>query len=378
MWEKKELGQIINLQRGYDLPHSARSEGKYPVISSSGITDYHAEYKESGPGVITGRYGTIGEVYYVEGDYWPHNTTLFVEDFKGNYPRFIYYLLQTLGLENNNDAGAVPGVNRQSLHAIKTYLPPLPLQRRIATVLGRYDALLENYQQQVAALEGLAQEVYQEWFVRGRCPGAEAGPEGELPAGWRTATLDEVAYDTRRIIKIDDIAPDAAYVGLEHLSVKSISITVTGTPDDIGSDKLAFEENDILFGKIRAYLHKVCLAHFAGICSTDAIVIRPRIENALSFVLFTVFSERFIEYADLISNGTKMPRSEWSVLKTYQTILPDNRALAAFEEVVRPMLDKIANIQKQSKYLRATRAALLPRLLSGQLTVNDAEANLAD
>ena len=189
MWDKKTLGEVINLQRGYDLTHAERTNGNIPVISSSGITDYHSEYKEIGPGVVTGRYGTLGQVYYVEGNYWPHNTTLFAEDFKGNHPRFIYYLLQTLGLDNNNDAGAVPGVNRQSLHAIRVSVPPLPLQRQIAAVLGRYDALLENYQGQVASLEGLALELYREWFVRGRYPGAEVGTDvtrriGLTPDSW--------------------------------------------------------------------------------------------------------------------------------------------------------------------------------------------------
>ncbi len=366
-WEKKLLGDVINLQRGYDLTHAERTTGDFPVISSSGITDFHSEYKETGPGVVTGRYGTLGQVYYVEGNYWPHNTTLFVENFKGNHPHFIYYLLQTLGLDNNNDAGAVPGVNRQSLHAIRVSLPPLPLQRQIAAVLGRYDALLANYQQQVATLEALAQELYREWFVRGRCPGAVAGALGELPAGWEVKTLDAVACDLRRIAKIEKLDPETFYVGLEHLTVKSISIKEHGTADDINSDKLEFEVGDILFGKIRAYLHKVCLAHFAGVCSTDAIVIKPRKAAALGFVLFTVFSEHFIEFADLISNGTKMPRSEWSVLKTYPIIVPTDAALETFDALVRPIFSKIANLQKQCDYIRATRDALLPRLLSGQL-----------
>ena len=353
--------------------------------------DYNKHFKETKAvtkpiynDLLLGIIGSLGSPYIVkEGEVIGISSSVaIIRPGNSLNPQFLFYYLTSDWAQDYIEAiksGAAQGfISLDMLKSIPVKYPPLPLQQRIAAVLGRYDALLENYQQQVAVLEGLAQEVYREWFVRGRCPGDEAGPEGELPAGWRIATLDEVAYDTRRIVKIDDIDPDTAYVGLEHLSVKSISITATGTPDDISSDKLAFEEGDILFGKIRAYLHKVCLAHFAGVCSTDAIVIRPRIKDALSFVLFTVFSERFIEYADLISNGTKMPRSEWSVLKTYQIILPDNRALAAFEEVARPMLDKIANIQKQSNYLRATRDALLPRLLSGQLTVHEAEVILAN
>jgi len=369
---------FVKLQRGHDLPEDARQHGNYPVVASTSVVGWHDEYKVLPPCVVTGRSGSLGTVQFLNEPCYPLNTTLFVKDFKGNDPRFVYYLLQTLHLENYNSGAGVPTLNRNDLDKLKIDVPLPSLQRRIAVVLGRYDTLLENYQQQVAALEGLTQEVYREWFVRGHYPGTEAGPKGELPAGWRVATLDDVAYDARRIVKINDIDPDAIYVGLEHLSVKSISITATGTPDDISSDKLSFKENDILFGKIRAYLHKVCLAHFAGVCSTDAIVIRPRNEKALSFVLFTVFSEHFIEYADLISNGTKMPRSEWSVLKTYPLIVPDSKALADFEAFARPMLDKIANLQKQVDHLRATRDALLPRLLSGQLAVHEAEAALAE
>src|SRR5579883_2904200 len=97
-WGQVPLGRLITLQRGYDLPAQSRRKGSVPVITSSGITGYHQEAAETGPGVITGRYGTIGEVYFVECDYWPHNTTLFVKDFKGNDPSFVRYLLTSLDL----------------------------------------------------------------------------------------------------------------------------------------------------------------------------------------------------------------------------------------------------------------------------------------
>ncbi len=110
------LGDLINLKRGYDLPENQRRPGPYPVISSAGITGYHDEYMVEGTGVVTGRYGTLGEMYYVDGKYWPHNTALYVTTFKGNDPKYIYYLLTCLGRIRTSDKSAVPGVNRNELH----------------------------------------------------------------------------------------------------------------------------------------------------------------------------------------------------------------------------------------------------------------------
>jgi len=93
----RRLGDLITLKRGYDLPEKVRIAGPYPVISSAGVSGWHNEYKVEGPGVVTGRYGTLGEMYYVEEEYWPHNTALYVQDFKGNDPKYIYYLLTCLG-----------------------------------------------------------------------------------------------------------------------------------------------------------------------------------------------------------------------------------------------------------------------------------------
>src|SRR5690606_32111898 len=107
-WKKTKLGDVINLKRGFDLPAAKRIDGSVPILSSSGLTGYHNEYQVRGPGVVTGRYGTIGQVFYVEEEYWPLNTTLYVQDFKGNHPKFIYYFLKTLKFGKFNDKSTVP------------------------------------------------------------------------------------------------------------------------------------------------------------------------------------------------------------------------------------------------------------------------------
>jgi type I restriction enzyme S subunit len=123
-WQECNLGDVVTLQRGYDLTQRDRRDGSIPVVSSSGISGYHDTAKVKGPGVVTGRYGTLGEVFYIEEDFWPHNTTLFVKDFKGNHPRFISYFLYMLNFAYQNAAGAVPGINRNALHLLPVKIPP--------------------------------------------------------------------------------------------------------------------------------------------------------------------------------------------------------------------------------------------------------------
>ena len=136
-WEVKMLKWIAYLQRGHDLPSDDRVDGEFPIVSSSGVSGYHNDYKAKGPGVITGRYGTIGEVYFVEHDYWPLNTTLYVKDFYGNYARFIYYLLKILPFKAYSEKSAVPGVDRKDLHKLLLGYPPVGEQKLIAEYLDK-------------------------------------------------------------------------------------------------------------------------------------------------------------------------------------------------------------------------------------------------
>ena len=115
-WEQRKCKDIAPLQRGFDLPTSQMKTGKFPVVMSNGVGGYHSEYKVKGPGVITGRSGTIGKLHYIEGDYWPHNTTLWVTDFKNNCPKFIYYLYQQINLPNFSTGSGVPTLNRNDVH----------------------------------------------------------------------------------------------------------------------------------------------------------------------------------------------------------------------------------------------------------------------
>jgi type I restriction enzyme S subunit len=137
-WQAGTLGDLIELKRGYDLPTAQRRDGLVPICSSSGISGLHDEAKVKAPGVVTGRYGTIGQVFFLDEDFWPLNTTLYVRDFKGNEPRFVFYALGRVRFANYTDKAAVPGLNRNHVHEDPLILPPVAIQARFSDLCGPF------------------------------------------------------------------------------------------------------------------------------------------------------------------------------------------------------------------------------------------------
>lgn len=193
-WQDCTLGDVMKLQRGHDLPDRLRVDGDVPIISSSGITGRHNVAKAAPPGVVTGRYGTIGEVFFSEESYWPLNTALYVVDFKGNDPKFAAYLLRNTLKNYKSEKAAVPGVDRNVLHLLKVRAPGRPLQQRIVSILSAYDDLIENNRRRIGLLEQAARMLYREWFIHLRFPGHEhVKITNGLPEGWERRDFGKVA-----------------------------------------------------------------------------------------------------------------------------------------------------------------------------------------
>ena len=188
-WKTESVGNVATLQRGFDLPSRLRKPGTVPIItSSSGIEYRHHEAKVKGPGVVTGRYGTIGEVFFVQEDFWPLNTTLYVRDFHGNSPRFISYLLRTIDFKTHSGKSGVPGVNRNDLHEIVVALPPtFAEQEAIAEALSDAEALIESLEQLLTKKRQIKKGTMQELLTgKKRVPGFN----GE----WEVKRLGDIAY----------------------------------------------------------------------------------------------------------------------------------------------------------------------------------------
>lgn len=297
---------------------------------------------------------------------------------------FVYYGLRTKAGELMARAAgaATPIINKTMFSEVEIDAPPLETQRRIASVLGAYDDLIEVNRRRIAVLEEMARGLFEEWFVRFRFPGHEAvsildTPDGPLPEGWTWGAFRDLAREVRQTVSPDDVPPDTPYVGLEHMPRRSFTLDQHGQAEEVSSLKSHFQRGDILFGKIRPYFHKVIWAGFEGVSSTDAIVWRP-VAGLAAQALTTACSNAFVAYSVQTSNGTKMPRANTRVLADYRCALGPSDISNLFEDTVGPMVELCASLQAGSRRLANSRDLLLPRLISGQLSVADAEHQLEE
>jgi type I restriction enzyme S subunit len=290
---------------------------------------------------------------------------------------FIFYALKLAAPSIKAVAGgaATPIVNKSAFCECRITVPQLSIQRRIASILSAYDDLIENNTRRIAILEEMARALYREWFVHFRFPGHEKvklveSPLGKIPEGWEINRLGAMAEDVRRSVQPTELAPDTPYFGLEHLPRRSIALSEWGLAREVQSTKLRFTRGEILFGKIRPYFHKVGVAPVDGVCSSDAIVISSKTSEDFPLVLACVSSDEFVAHATQTSQGTKMPRANWNVLRDYPVPVPLARLKAVFNHFIEDCVDEIHNLIFRIKNLRTTRDLLLPKLISGEIDVS--------
>ncbi len=315
-------------------------------------------------------------------------------------PRFLHYALQSSAVQqqiawNEGTGSTVSNLRIPVLKSLEIPSPPMDAQDFVANALGVLDDRIDLLHQTNSTLEAIAQALFKSWFVdfdpvhakaEGRDPEAmdaataavfpsefEESELGLIPKGWRAGRLCDVSSNPRDQAKPGKIDPDTPYFGLEHMPRKSIALSDHGTADGLGSGKFWFKESDILFGKLRPYFHKVGLAPFKGICSTDILVLRPLQAAFHAFLLMHASSDALIDYATRLSNGAKMPRSSWKDIANYPICVPPDFTVQAFNETVDPMLRRIkANVEAAST-LTQLRDTLLPRLISGKLRLPTAK-----
>lgn len=241
-WKDCSLGDVVELKRGYDLPQKERLPGDVPLVSSSGVTDSHAKAMVKGPGVVTGRYGTLGQVFYVEQDFWPLNTTLYVRDFKGNDPRFVSYFLRDIDFFVYSDKAAVPGLNRNHLHQARVRIPTDPTeQRAIAHILGTLDDKIELNRRANETLEAMDRTLFKAWFVD--FEPVRAKIEGRWQRGQSLPGLPVHLYDLFPD-RLDESELGEVPAGWEHIPFGSLLESTIG--GDWGKDAPEDDHNQVV------------------------------------------------------------------------------------------------------------------------------------
>jgi type I restriction enzyme S subunit len=404
-WSNGKLGDYIELKRGYDLPQAKRQCGLVPLVSSSGVSDKHNVAMVKGPGVVTGRYGTIGQVFYVEDDFWPLNTTLYVRDFKGNEPKFIHYFLKTLDFFAYSDKAAVPGVNRNHLHEALVTVPPLTVQKEIANFLGTLDDRITLLRETNATLEAIAQALFKSWFVdfdpvrakmEGRDPegmdeataalfpdGFEESELGAVPRGWKVMPVGDAIEavggatpDTKNTVFWEppvhcwttpkDLSRIAAPVLLDterKLSAQGLA--------KIGSGLLPI---GTLLLSSRAPIGYLALAQVPLAINQGYIAMLPGGILPPLYMLFWCL--RNMENIKARANGSTFMEISKKAFRPIPALVPMPAVVNAFIDVVGTLFDRLIENEKQAQSLSVLRDTLLPRLISGQLRLPEAMEEL--
>lgn len=440
-WTTKKLGELITLQRGHDLPSQDRAIGDIPIMGSSGITGYHDEAKCKGPGVVIGRSGnSMGEVSFCPVDYWPLNTCLYVTDFKGNDEPYIYYLLKTIDFDQFNSGSAQKSLNRNAVYPYEIYTTINNVeQKEIGRTLFSIEEKIHLNTQTNQTLESIAQAIFKSWFVDfdpvkakmavlaegGTCEqgelaamGAISGksqaelsqlqqqnPEhyqqlaetaalfpsamveselGEIPEGWEVKYLKELTTDIKRGIS-PKYSEEFGTLVINQKCIRNhkIDFSLCRLND---SEKKTIKGRELKVGDVLINSTGVGtlgrlspIRHLPEPCTFDSHVTLARADEALitpQFLAgFLIENETFIESSGAGSTGqTELNRQ---VIEELRLAYPDKTIISCFENIAKPISEKIAFCENEIKTLAQLRDSLLPKLLSGEIDLSDIQSEVA-
>lgn len=378
--KKYRLGEILELQRGYDLPSSQQKAGNVLVAGSNGIIGYHNEIRGNHPCITVGRSGSVGKVHYYEQPTWAHNTALFVKDFKGNNPQYLYYFLKNLHLDEMFVKGSsvVPSLDRKVVHSLVVpFHKEVVCQKRIALVLSNIDRKIELNRAINQNLEAMAKQLYDYWFVQFDFPNEEGKPykssggemvwneklKRKIPNEWDNCKLKDFInlFDSKRIPLSskdrEERKGNYPYYGATGIMDYVNEYIFDGdyillAEDGSTSDSKGFPIVQYIWGKNWVNNH----AH----------IILPKNEQ---YLMFTYQMLRSIP-AKQIETGSIQKKISQENLCEYNMVLPNSILIEKYESIISPLWEKRKLCIEEINALIKQRDELLPLLMNGQASVN--------
>lgn len=365
-WREVKLGELLNFRRGHDLPKTKMLDGNIPVVGSNGVIGFHNEITTKAPCLTIGRSGNIGNPCYINKDCWAHNTSLYVDDFKGNDPKYLYYLLKTLNLGHYGGGSAVPTLNRNHIHPIETKATiNTAEQKAIAHILSTLDDKIEVNNQINKTLEKMAQAIFKQWFVDFEFPNEDGEPykssggemvESELgliPLGWKVHLLK-------------DFVP--VITGKKNANVATNSGKYKFfTCSQIASktDDYSFEGKAILVAGNGDFNVKFYNGKFEAYQRTYVLI--PHKEDLSGFIYYMM--DYNLEEIVTNARGSVISYLTKGDLEDSKIAFPEKENHIQYTVIFQIINEFILNLNKENEKLSELRDTLLPKLMSGEIRV---------
>ncbi len=361
-WQQLKLGDLVTLNYGKALKAEHRKPGKVPVYSSAGLTGTHDTFLVNSEGIIVGRKGTVGKVYYSSEPFCCIDTAYYITPNPEKYNfQFLYYMLQTLGLEELNEDSAVPGLNRETAYNQDIALPPLPEQKAIASVLSSLDDKIDLLHRQNKTLEAMAETLFRQWFIE------------EAKEDWEELSVSDIAIHVKDNVNPSRDSLETFY----HFSLPAFDSGQKPTSElgsEILSNKYRVSKNSILVSKLNPRVPRIWLVSNVEdnyVCSTEFQNLKPKVTAHLMF-LYSLFNSRdVIDELTMSASGTsgshQRVKPEDMLNITFRTPCLDY--LEQYSSLIAPSMQKVASNKQQIQTLENLRDTLLPKLMSGEVRV---------
>ena len=300
--------------------------------------------------------------------------------------KYLYYYLNSNQGQGNIKSvmigAAQPALTISGIKNLNLEILDVVTQQKIATFLSNYDDLIENNEKRIKILENIAKLIYEEWFVRFKFPGHEKVKMvdsetefGLIPEGWKIRKVEDLLVRIKE--KYDEkIHQNLPLLDLSRIPRKSFLLADYTNSGFLTTSRFIFNEDDILFGSIRPYFHKVVFTHGSGITNSSVFILRPKKKIYFTYSLIYLFDEETIRWTTTNSQGTKMPVIDWKVLEKKEILMPSKEILENYNKKVNSLFNIIKNLSKKNQNLRKTRDLLLPKLISGEIDVSGLDIQL--
>ena len=392
-WINTDIGSFAPLQRGFDLPNRERIDGKYPVVYSNGVMNYHHKYQVKGPGVVTGRSGTIGKVHYVEKDYWPHNTALWVKEFNNAYPKFVYYLYSYIGFERFSSGSGVPTLNRNDAHSFAINVPEnKEEQTAIANALSDVDALLTELEKLIAKKQAIKTATMQQLLTgktrlpqfatytegekQGQPKGTKPSELGEIPEDWDVYFLDQLITSTQLGGNYSNSEAESSFplIKMGNLGRGKIKLDKLEYANEAVSAKDRLKFDDVLFntrntlelvGKVAIWKDELPEAYFNS--NIMRFVFNNNLVSSNSYMNAAMNTKRFVTDLAGIATGTTSVAAIYTRdLLQLKLLIPPKEEQTAIAAILSDMDNEIQTLEQRLAKTRQIKQGMMQELLTGR------------